>query len=219
MDSIVPDAIKPFLRDRYLAGVADAEAKYRFHAADEDALTGALGNALSMPDPLVFDDGTHRYVYQVYYEKIGGRGPGAPEGEVGADGIFQIEVTTAQGKLVKGLPFQAKKLWQHRDQRLLGQCHDMMRAAGEGLVINYGPHGYTAYKADRVIEADGRIPRAERAPALGQILANEFLDCTIGQEGLFFDVDKGRFRQSSMPRREPEHVIETTIFVTDSVRR
>ena len=57
MDLLLPDGLKALIRDRYLAGVSDALAKYPFSAADEDSLTGALGNSISMPQAVVFGDG------------------------------------------------------------------------------------------------------------------------------------------------------------------
>ncbi|MBK3666487.1 hypothetical protein JJE66_35405 [Bradyrhizobium diazoefficiens] len=67
MDSLVPASLKPILRDRYLAAVADAEAKYRFGSGDEDALTGARGAELAMARPRLFDDGQRSYAWQVSY--------------------------------------------------------------------------------------------------------------------------------------------------------
>src|SRR5258705_6940040 len=56
MDLLLPDGLKALIRDRYLAGVPDAQSKYPFSAADEDALTGALGNSISMPDRMGGED-------------------------------------------------------------------------------------------------------------------------------------------------------------------
>ena len=109
MDLLLPDGLKAVIRDRYLAGVSDAQAKYPFSAADEDSLTGALGNSISMPHEMLFGDGQNQYSYQMSYRKIRGRGPRAPEKQLGADGIFRIEVTDERGRQTKGLPFQAKK--------------------------------------------------------------------------------------------------------------
>jgi len=39
----LPDIVREFIRDRYLAGVADAEAQYDDALGDEDSLTGACG--------------------------------------------------------------------------------------------------------------------------------------------------------------------------------
>jgi hypothetical protein len=46
MRDILPDFVIDILRDRYLAGVSDALAIFGTSAADEDALTRALGQPL-----------------------------------------------------------------------------------------------------------------------------------------------------------------------------
>lgn len=97
MRDILPETLIGMLRDRYLAGVADAEAKFRFGAGDEDSLTGALGQAISMAQPIQFSGNGESYVVQVFYYKLRGRGRGAPEKSYGADGIFQIEVIDGAG--------------------------------------------------------------------------------------------------------------------------
>src|SRR5579871_5566236 len=103
MDLLLPAGLKALIRDRYLAGIADAQAKYPFNAADEDALTGALGSQISMAHHMSYSEGHQQYRYQVTYQKIRGRGRGAPENLLGADGIFQIEVRDHQGERRKGL--------------------------------------------------------------------------------------------------------------------
>jgi hypothetical protein len=110
MRDILPEDVLQAIRDRYLAGVADAEAKFRFNRGSEDSLTGALGSELSMPGPMIFTTADREYEYQVYYQRVRGQGRGAPEKTYGADGIFQIEIRDRDGRIIrrKGLPFQAK---------------------------------------------------------------------------------------------------------------
>jgi hypothetical protein len=136
MDLLLPDGLKALIRDRYLAGVSDALAKYPFSAADEDSLTGALGNSISMPQAVVFGDGQRRYSYQVSYRKIRGRGPRAPEKQLGADGIFQIEVTDDHGRQTKGLPFQSKKGWSSADSNLLKQANEASPQTDEACIVS-----------------------------------------------------------------------------------
>lgn len=52
MRDILPDFVVDEIRKHYLACIADAEAKYQLNAADEDALTGALGAQLSTSKPI-----------------------------------------------------------------------------------------------------------------------------------------------------------------------
>jgi hypothetical protein len=58
------------------------------------------------------------------------------------------------------------------------------------LLSTIRPDKFSACRAEDVVQnhADRRlIDRAGRARPLGQLLGDEFLDCRIGQPGLFFD--------------------------------
>lgn len=214
MDIELPPELKRIIRDRYLAGIADAEAKYRFSSADEDSLTGALGNNISMAHPMIYGDGHRQYRYQISYEKIRGRGAGAPEKSLGADGIFQIEVHDENGVRRKGLPFQSKKQWRGTDSKLLNQTMDMIRTAGGGIVIDYRPNQYTACRAEDVVHNQGNrrlIDRVGKAESLGQLLGNDFLDCKIGQVGLFYDAETGTWQTETIVPPSVEHVITTQV--------
>ena len=132
------------------------------------------------------------YQVRTYYKKVRGRGPGAPERTTGSDGIFQIEVIGPNQVPVwtKGLPFQAKKQWVGTNSRLVTQARDMLGKAGQGLVIDYSPDGYKACPAAAVLDHGGRaqaLSEGRMFRPLGQILGNDFLDCTIGVEGLTYD--------------------------------
>lgn len=54
MRELLPTIVLDSLRDRYLAGVADAEAFFDLHRADEDSVTGALGQSIAMHHPVAF---------------------------------------------------------------------------------------------------------------------------------------------------------------------
>lgn len=216
MDIRLPPGLKDIIRDRYLAGIADAEAKYRFSSADEDSLSGALGNNLSMAHPMIYSDGMREYQFQISYQKIRGRGPGAPERSLGADGIFQIEVRDERGLWRKGLPFQSKKQWRSKDGKLLKQVHDMIESAGDGIVIDYRPNHYSACLAHDVVHNQANrklIDQAGAAHSLGQLLGNDFLDCTVGRVGLFFDPETETWQtETAVPPPPVEHIITTRIL-------
>ena len=213
MDLLLPDGLKALIRDRYLAGVSDAQAKYPFSAADEDSLTGALGNSISMAHEMVFSDGQKQYSYQISYRKIRGRGPRAPEKQLGADGIVQIEVRDEHGRRTKGLPFQAKKGWRNADSNLLAQARRMLETAGDGIVIDFGPNRFSACRAEDVVHNQANrklIDRAGKTRPLGQLLGDDFLDCHIGTPGLFFDPTTEAWEGAISPPKV-EHVITTRV--------
>jgi len=89
-----------------------------------------------MPQAVVFGDGQRRYSYQVSYRKIRGRGPRAPEKQLGAGGIFQIEVTDDHGRQTKGLPFQSKKGWSSADSNLLKQANEASPQTDEACIVS-----------------------------------------------------------------------------------
>jgi hypothetical protein len=124
MRDLLPRKVYEALQDRYAAGVSNAEALFDQHAADEDSVTGGLGQALAAREPMYFSGPGGQYRVNVSYRKLRGRGDGAPERFLGADGIFQIEVLGGSGDRIrtKGLPFQAKKGWKGKDQALLNQA-------------------------------------------------------------------------------------------------
>lgn len=215
----LPELVRTFIRDRYLAGVADAQAQYQYGAGDEDALTGALGALISMTRPVTFNIEGLTLTVLINYRKLRGRGPNAPEKQFGADGNFQIQISDANHASVfkKGLPFQAKKGWKGRDKRLMEQAREMSRAIHGGIVIDYSLNGYAACDINDVIEMRGNrkaLDGAGKIRPLGQILANEFLDCVIGIRGLYYDNQVERFF-NELGEREFS-IIDTQISVGDS---
>lgn len=216
MRDILPEPLYQRIRDRYLAGVADAEAKFQYGRADEDTLTGALGQAISTPGREIYQINGEIYRYEVSYQKVRGRGFGAPEKPTGADGLFQIEVTDGDGRPLrqKALPFQAKKEWRGADRDLLRQARDMIRTTGPGLVIDYSHAGYRAADAADVVELGaqaGLLRERGKLHDLGHTLADGFLECTIGVQDLFFDAEQERFVTDRLLLTPPEHVITTEI--------
>jgi hypothetical protein len=106
----IPDNLLEQIQFRYLEGVSNAESFFEDNEDDEDALTGALGQAISMKNSIVHEDGSGTYELKISSKKIRGRGPGAPEKRLGADGIFQIQIFKDDKSIFsKGLPFQSKK--------------------------------------------------------------------------------------------------------------
>jgi hypothetical protein len=85
----------------------------------------------------------------------------------------------------------------------------MIAKAGQGLVIDYSPEGYEACPASMVVEHQGRAPiireRGQLRP-LGQVLGNDFLDCKVGVEGLYFDPSSETFQWSGNT-----HLIGTSV--------
>jgi hypothetical protein len=208
---VVPEMVITTIRERLITGVADAEANFDDSFADEDSLTGALGQAIAHTHPVRIQIGDQEYIVRVHYRKVRGRGPRAPERPFGADGVFQIAVLNRDGRPVwrKGLPFQSKKNWMGADANVVTQARKMIETAGTGLVIDYSENGYTACPADIVVEREGRareLRQARQLRPLGQVLGNDFLECRIGREGLYFDSGTEAFEFE-----KPFQLIETVV--------
>ena len=126
------------------------------------------------------------------FTKVRGRGARAPENEIGADGIFQLEVLNRRGAVRrrKGLLFQAKKDSNGSDQRLFHQAAHSRSA----IVIDYRKDSCTAVSIAEVIEAGGnrRYVRAAADLRLAQVLGDEFVRCRRGEIGPFWDHDSER---------------------------
>ena len=97
MEDILPEPVIHSIRDHYYAGITAAELGYKNNAADEDSLTGALGQSLLTPGLVQVIVNGEVFAWQAYHYKIRGRGKSAPEKDLGTDGIFQIEVFDVEG--------------------------------------------------------------------------------------------------------------------------
>ncbi len=180
--------IEHHIRER----VADAEFGFQFSEADEDAVTGALGQSLVTRPRQTYDLSTEsQYEWSFTYRKIRGRGPKAPEKSIGADGIFHMEVFGADGELLrqKGLLFQAKMGTKPSGgMKMREQMECLIRFRRASILLEYGPHGYSATPVDDLPQDDNnwRYRRAVTRP-LADVLGSDFVHCRIGQLGLRFD--------------------------------
>jgi hypothetical protein len=216
MRDLLPSAVLDVLRDRYVAGVANAEATFDESRADEDAVTGALGQSIAMPQPMLVATPEAEYFVRISYRKIRGRGPNAPEKRYGADGVFQISVTDRHGRIIrqKALPFQSKMNWRGKNASLANQASHMEQELGGGLVIDFSQNGYKACPSQSVAAGRGSRTAVDRYGVmrpLGQILSRDFLDCVIGKQGLYFDVAQEEFVHPTEPGL---HVVTTEVGIS-----
>ena len=210
------ERIRRELSDHYRSGVAAAVHEYADSAADEDAVTGALGQALRLQGELTMPDG--RIVrWFTRYRKLRGRGRKAPEEHLGADGLFEIEMEDEEGdRSRKSLPFQARnRAAGYGDSLLRGQAKRLNAFPGGGVVINYRPEGYVAVDARLV--AEGGATRNSEVP-LADALAEDFIGCRRGSTAYLFEPSVGGVLlvhgSFLMVRRWlPRHRVRTTLRV------
>jgi hypothetical protein len=213
------ESIRRTLSDHYRSGVAAAVQGYADSAADEDAATGALGQALRGQGELSMPDG--RIVrWATRYRRLRGRSRNAPERHLGAEGLFEVEMEDEEGdRSRKSLPFQAQNAAAgHGDSLLRGQAKRLNAFPGGGVVINYRPEGYVAIDASLV--AEGEATRDREVP-LADALAEDFIGGRRGSTAYLFEPSVGGVLLVHgtflMVRRwSPRHRIRTTLRVGDA---
>lgn len=216
LSALLPPIVVDYLHDRYVAAVADAVAEFSSHKADEDAVTGGLGQEIRRRGAHIFFDDTDKvWIVHISYEKIRGRGPNAPEKKYGSDGLFQIEVVDAvSGEYFqKGLPFQSKMNWKGSNKKLYEQAVLMQNQVGSGIVIDFSATNYMACPASDVVATLGNRKAVNQLGAvkpLGQMLGNDFIECRVGTTGFFFDAEKESY-STSTDRPAPRHLLSTQI--------
>lgn len=127
-------------------------------------------------------------------------------------------ITDQSGQIAaqKGLPFQSKMNWKNKNTSLLSQVRTMEASTPGGIVIDFGPTGYKACTAKAALAASANRRSVEKYGAmlpLGQILSRDFLDCTVGQRGLYYDSEKEWFQQRHQVDFKLLHVITTEVAI------
>lgn len=196
MLDVIPAAVVAEITDHLRAGCESAEHGWTAGNEEEDTLTGDLGRSLRRGWSETMVDSYEHWRWQLTYKKFRGRGAGATEKIIGADGIFQIEVEDrVTGRIFnKGLLFQSKKVGAKDRRQLLSQADKMETLVPRGsAVFEYGPRGYHGTDAGEVIAANGHLTAdGQRQPdRLGNYLAMRFVPCKIGKRGLFYDAVRG----------------------------
>jgi len=90
----------------------------------------------------------------------------------------------------------------------------MQRNLGGGIIVDYTPHGYAACPIAAAIESNGNrrtVAGLGQLHPLGQILANDFLACRIGIQGLYYDQQMEKFLLE--PFNRDVGLIETTVSI------
>jgi hypothetical protein len=217
MQDILPEPVLQSLTEHYYAGVTAAEIGYQYNSADEDSVTGSLGQALLVAGERRIQVGEEVWGWRAYHHKLRGRGPGAPEKTIGADGIFQLEVFDRDARLLrkKGLLFQSKINWRGSDQRLLDQATLLAHYSSSAIVVDYRGDGFKAVPALHVAETGGnrRAVHLGSETRLAVILGDDFVRCRRGDIGMSWDPRTERLEtdSSGLQPLGVEHVMGTTV--------
>lgn len=122
------------------------------------------------------------------YTKFRGRGKGAGESILGADGIFELRLRHAQGTEKKCALFQAKTKWVH-DPTLFEQCVKLSTWSEAAFVFNYQPDRFEVHRIEAVIRSMGTRSASGEGLPLDDFLAESFVGCTVGDNDLSYDRD------------------------------
>lgn len=190
MRNYLPGVIYTAIQSHLREGANSAEGGWNAGNDEEDTLTGDLGANLRRTWSVPVNIDGHEWKWQVTYKKFRGRGPHAFENYSGADGIFQIEIENIETSefIRKGMLFQAKKQDHMRRAELTRQVSNMERLILDGsAVLEYGPEMYRAFEGRMFLPDERATLRPRR---LGDFLADNFLGCTIGALGMYYDANR-----------------------------
>lgn len=172
----LPKILKEQIKESIKFNSIKGEKGWRFSKEDEDSLLGHfLGNLIT--ERQYFEQSNKKYEWEIIYNKFRGKGKDALESKIGADAIitFEIQDNVTNQKTIKSILFQAKK--EGNRSGLKEQKNLMDKFAKNGnFIFTCGPKGYFAQ--DTLDAEKFRI---------GDFLADQFVACLIGIEGMFYD--------------------------------
>jgi hypothetical protein len=194
----IPEEVKDSISTHLYTSTARAVEGYMSGNEDEDTLTGDLGATLRIGTQRVQVPPTREvggtWTWSITYYKFRGRGKGATENYLGADGILELSVqwNDRDDDEKKCLLFQAKNQWQGTDSSLLEQCMKLSTWREAAFVLNYSPTDFEAYLLDDVIRSGGTKSQSIQAISLGAFLSRHYLECLVGDTDLRYDASSRR---------------------------
>jgi hypothetical protein len=188
----IPRAVMQSIAQHLDQSIERAVADFWSANEDEDTLTGDLGACLRTGTHSV--EVTRNQNEEIYglwkwsmdYAKFRGRGKGATESYLGADGIFELRLSWGSRTETKSILFQSKVNW-HADQNLVRQAILLSTWREAAIVINYTPTGFEAYSIDSILASKGERASAQDGQSLKKVLGEYFLECKIGNTDLVYD--------------------------------
>ena len=177
----VPKIIVQKIKEHLINASRIGEDGWEHANQEEDTLTGDYLGQLRT--------GLNRcgnWTWRIKYNKFRGRGQGAYEKTVGADGVITIEVEKNGERQTKSVIFQAKKVGNRQTSL---QIEKMQATLPQGnMVLVFGEDGYYAETGNQFrndLELENRA---------GDYLANIFVGCKNGQWGVEYDGVKNELR-------------------------
>lgn len=209
----IPEEVKDSISRHLYTGSAKAVEGYVSANEDEDTLTGDLGACLRIGTQKVEVKNVEiggTWTWSLTYYKFRGRGKGASESFIGADGILELSINwNSQNEQKKSLLFQAKNQWHATDRALFEQCIKLSTWREAAFVLNYAPLDYETFSIDEVVKAKGSHNEVAERISLPSFLSRHFLECLIGDTDLKYDAKSRRL----IWRTSKGEMVETQFLV------
>lgn len=191
-DLYIPVRVIQDMRERFESRILKTMSEFDSADEDEDTMTGHLGANLTTHSrdvyvPDIEMPGT--WSWSLRYRKFRGRGPGATERHLGADGIIELHVDGPYDSQVKSMLFQSKMEKSRESRDLVEQCAKLSNWREAAAVFSYGPDRFVGLSLDSVLGAKGDLVKAKGID-LAEFLADFFVSCAIGDTELRYHTDK-----------------------------
>jgi hypothetical protein len=157
---------------------------------DEDVVTGDFGGLIRRgPVRVTVDskEGGGVWKWAITYKKIRGRGAGATEKYVGADGVWEFVLDHGGREAQrKSALFQAKMAGDG-GPKLFAQSIALSTWREAAFVIEYAPDSVFGLYLDDVVAARGKaLAMTARIPFV-DFLLDHFIACKVGDRDLYYD--------------------------------
>lgn len=181
----IPAAVQVDIANRIRQAVADTLIEFESAAEEEDTLTGHLGARMTTREREVYADDPEIqgiWTWSLQYRKFRGKGAGATEKRIGADGIFELSLARKGNVETKSLLFQSK-MGTAGGKDLVEQCATLSTWREAAVILAYEPHQIRAVTIDEALRTKGALQKAE-STALDDYLARLFVACHVGDNDL-----------------------------------
>lgn len=195
----MPAEVLESIKDHIKTSIPNAVAGFMSANEDEDTMTGQFGASLRTGVHTVIvrqGEINGDWKWSIDYTKFRGRGKGATEALIGADGIIELSLDWNGRKESKAVLFQAKMDWQS-DTSLLPQALLLSTWREASLFVNYTESTIEAASIDSVLRSRGVRANAKDVLPIADALGEYFLMCKIGSTDLAYDAIARQLRWRS----------------------
>lgn len=199
---LIPTNTLAAIKAHLISSSQKSEKRWKSVKDEEDSATGDFCGQLSTDWTNFSELDRAKGRWRINYRKFGSR-RNSLEPKTGADGIFQIAIFNSEGRVIyrKGLLFQAKKEPIKKKTGLFEQIEKMNNYTTNNgnAVFIYGENGYFGMTGE-TYKANPEIRNFDKHYSIGSFLADEFIECKVGVEDLYFSVAEEKL---FIPREEP----------------